>query len=104
MAVIQLRGQDYLSVVDGATKPVLLDFYADWCGPCRMLAPILEEVAENYSEDCVFCRINVDGEPELAAKFGISVIPTLIRIENGEKTDESTGYLSKEELLAFLRL
>ena len=83
-------------------KTVLVDLYADWCGPCRMLAPILEEV-ETEREDVKVCKINVDDEPELAARFGIASIPTLLFFKNSAIIKKSVGYRYKGELEKILR-
>ncbi len=82
-------------------RPVLLDFWATWCAPCRMLAPIVEEIAESHDEIKVG-TVDVDEQPELAAKFGISSIPTLVVIKNGQVTDISVGYRQREEIEGML--
>ena len=104
MAVTKITNAEYQNLATGSDKPIVLDFYADWCGPCRMLAPVFDEVAEEHPADYLYCRVNVDEEPALASRFGISVIPTLVRVDKGNVLDESTGYLPKEELLSFLKL
>ena len=81
--------------------PVLLDFYADWCGPCRMVAPIVHEIAEE-NENVVVGKINVDDEPELAQKFGVMSIPTLVVLKNGEEVARATGARAKPQILAML--
>ena len=80
---------------------VIVDFYADWCGPCKMLAPILDEIAEER-EDVLVGKINVDDSPLLAARFGIVSIPTLIVFENGEEKKKIIGYTPKDEILRLL--
>lgn len=82
-------------------KTVLVDLYADWCGPCRMLSPILEEV-ETEREDVKICKINVDEEAEIASSFGASYIPMLVLIKDGKAVASSTGYKTKEQVLAFI--
>lgn len=82
-------------------KTVLVDFFATWCGPCKMLAPVLEEVAPDYP-DVEFVKVDVDDEPDLARRYGISVIPTLFVIKNGEVTANTKGYLNADELRAFV--
>jgi thioredoxin 1 len=83
-------------------KPVLMDFYADWCGPCRMQGPILEEVKVAYEGKAEIKKINVDKENDLATKYGIFVVPTLILEKDGKELNRWTGVTSKEELTAAL--
>ncbi len=82
-------------------KTVLVDFFATWCGPCKMLAPVLEEVAPDYP-DVEFVKVDVDEEPDLARRYGVSVIPTLFVIKNGEVTANTKGYMGADELHAFV--
>lgn len=82
-------------------KTVLLDFYADWCGPCRMVSPIVEEIAEENPQYIVG-KINVDNEPELAQKFGIMSIPTLVVMQNGKIVHQSVGARPKQQILEML--
>ena len=83
------------------SKTVLLDFWASWCGPCRMVSPIIDEIA-NERADLKVGKVNVDEQPELAAKFGVMSIPTLIVFKNGEEVDRSVGALPKARLQALL--
>lgn len=94
--------KDNFNSVKNSSKPVLLDFYADWCGPCRMVSPIVDEIA-NENPQYLIGKINVDKEPELAQKFKVLSIPTLAVIKNGEVISQSAGARSKSEILAILK-
>ena len=85
-----------------AGKPVLLDFWAEWCGPCKMITPILEEVAKEYGDKIQIAKINVDENQEIPAKFGIRGIPTLILFKNGEIAAQKVVALAKSQLTAFI--
>ncbi len=80
---------------------VLVDFWAEWCGPCMMLSPLVEEVSEEI-DDIKFCKVNCDVARDLALEFGIMTIPNLILFENGEKINQSIGYIEKDELIDFV--
>lgn len=100
MAVRSLKGGEFQAALSENAK-VLIDFYADWCGPCRMLSPLVEEISKER-EDTAFYKVNVDEEGELAAMFGIASIPTLICFKNGEVSGTRLGYCDKEEIGALL--
>ena len=85
-----------------SSKPVLVDYWAAWCGPCKMIAPILEEVAKEYGDRITIAKLNVDENPETAAKFGIRGIPTLMLFKDGQVAQTKVGALSKSQLTAFL--
>ena len=85
-----------------SSKPVLVDYWAAWCGPCKMIAPILEEVAKEYGDKITIAKLNVDENPETAAKFGIRGIPTLMLFKDGQVAQTKVGALSKSQLTAFL--
>ena len=87
--------------VKNQEKTVLLDFYADWCGPCRMVSPIVDEIADERT-DIIVGKINVDDEPELAGEFGVYSIPTLVVMKNGRIVNQSTGARPKAHILAML--
>lgn len=98
MSVINITAENFENEVIKSDKPVLLDFYADWCGPCKMVAPIVHAIAEEHSEYKVG-KINVDDQPELASKFRVMSIPTLVVIKDGQVAAQAVGFRSKEEIL-----
>ncbi len=101
MSVIHISNQNFASEVLASEKPVLLDFYADWCGPCRMVGPVVEEIA-NERADIKVGKINVDEESALAEKFGVMSIPTLVVIKDGQVTNQAVGARAKAQILAML--
>ena len=101
MSVIKINKDNFEIEVLKCEGKVLLDFYADWCGPCRMVAPVVEEISEEHPEYKV-CKINVDEENELASKFGITSIPALFVMENGKIINQALGARPKEYILDML--
>ena len=101
MAEITITNKNFDQEVLASDKPVLVDFWATWCGPCRMLAPIIEEIAESRS-DVKVGKVNVDEEGELAVRFGISSIPTVIVFKNGDIAAQAIGYRPRAEIEALL--
>ena len=102
MAVINITSANFESEVLHSDKPVLLDFWATWCGPCRMIAPVLEEVAKERPVVTV-CKVDVDEERELALEYGVSSIPTLLVFRDGKVVNQSIGAMPKERILAMLQ-
>ena len=102
MSIIHITAENYDAQVQNAAGKILLDFWAPWCGPCRMIAPFLEEIAEE-DESVTIGKINVDDEMALAAKFGIVSIPTLIVMENGKAVQTAVGYRPKAAILKLLK-
>ena len=101
MSVLHITKETFEAEVLKSDKPVLLDFYAVWCGPCKMIAPILEEIAAER-EDIKVCKVNVDEEPELAAQYQVVSIPTLFVMEKGEIKNQSLGAKPKPQILELL--
>ena len=101
MSAIQINKENFQDVVVKAEKKVLLDFWAPWCGPCRMVLPVVEEIAEER-EDIVVGKVNVDEQPELANQFGVMTIPTLIVFEGGQEIRRSVGAKNKKAILSMV--
>ena len=99
MAEIILTKDNFEKEIKESDKAVLIDFWATWCGPCKMIAPIIKEIAEEFSDEVKVCKVNIDDEPSLATKFGITSIPTLLVIKNGEVVKTSVGYIPKEKII-----
>lgn len=101
MSIININKSNFDSEVIKSDKKVLVDFWAPWCGPCHMLLPTIEEIAEER-DDIKVCKINVDDESELAASFGIMSIPTLMVFENGKVIKKSLGAKPKDDVLELI--
>ena len=95
---IHFTDENFTTEVLSSDIPVLVDFYADWCGPCKMLAPVIETLAQEYDGKVKIGKLNVDNAPDTAAKFGIMSIPTLLYFKNGELVNKSIGVVAKSEI------
>ncbi len=102
MAVVTCTNQTFEKEVLASDKPVLIDFWAPWCGPCRMLSPIVDEIAEEERGRVKVCKVNIDEQPELASRFGVMSIPTLVVLKDGEIQATSVGLKPKAEVLRLL--
>ena len=101
MSAINVNKNNFNQEVLNSDKPVLMDFWAPWCGPCRMVVPLVDEIAAERS-DIKVCKINVDEQPELAAQFGVMSIPTLVVMKNGKVINQAVGARPKAQILAML--
>jgi thioredoxin 1 len=97
-ATVELNEQNFEQQVLRADKPVVVDFWAEWCGPCKMLGPSVDQVAADNRERFVVAKVNVDENPELAARYDIQSIPTLLYFAGGELRDRTVGVISKKEI------
>lgn len=101
MAVTEITKENYEAEVLQSDKPVLIDFWAAWCGPCQMLSPVVDEIAEER-DDIKVCKVNVDENEYLAMEYRVMSIPTLVVMKGGEETNRSVGVITKDEILALL--
>ena len=99
--VKKIKTEEFDKLLKG-DKPVVCDFFADWCGPCKMLAPVIDECSEQYADKAVFVKVNVDESPDLASRYGIMAIPFIGVFVGGNLADKSVGYSAKDELEKFL--
>jgi thioredoxin 1 len=99
---IDVNEDNFESIVINADRPVLVDFWAEWCGPCKMLTPTIESIAEEYQDRSHTVKINVDDAPAIATKFGIRSIPTILLFKDGKVEEQRVGAVSKEELTSLL--
>ena len=96
---MHLNAQDFETKVMGGEGLVLVDFWADWCGPCRRLGPVIDEIAEEMEGALVVGKVNIDEENELATRFSVMSIPTVILFKNGQEVDRTVGAVPKQQLL-----
>ena len=101
MKVLHINKDNFHNEVLNSEKPVLLDFFASWCGPCRMVGPILDEIAEER-EDIKVCKVDIDEQPELASRFRVMSIPTLMVLKDGQIMEQSVGARPKHQILAMV--
>lgn len=104
MSVMHITKENFTQEVLHASTPVLIDFWAPWCGPCRMLAPLIDQLAEELKDSTKVAKIDVDAQPELASLFGVASIPTLIVMQDGKVIDQSVGLKAKHQIRQMLPL
>lgn len=103
MSVISLNEKNFEEEVIKSEKPVLIDFWASWCGPCRMMSPVVDQIAEEMQDEVKVCKINIDEEENLAVKYNVMSIPTFIVFKEGKEAGRSVGVQDKEEIKAMLK-
>lgn len=99
---LEITDANFEEVVMNSDKPVVVDFWAEWCGPCRMIGPVIEEMSSEYEGKAIIGKVNVDENPGVSAKFGVRNIPTILFVKNGEIADKSVGAVPKAQLTAKL--
>ena len=102
MATVKITDENFETEVVKASKPVIVDFWAEWCGPCKMIGPILEELSDEFSDKVTIAKHNIDEEPNTPTKYGVRGIPTLMLFKNGNLVDSKVGSLPKSALEAWL--
>ncbi len=100
--ITNLTSETFDSFIAGAGKPVLVDLWASWCGPCRMLSPLVDKLAEDLADKLAVAKVNVDESAEVAMKFGVSSIPTLLLFKDGKLLNRSVGLVPPDQLMAFV--
>ena len=102
MQIVHVSDETFQEEVLDSTQPVLIDYWAEWCGPCKTIAPVLEEIADDYSGKLKVAKLNIDDNPETPPKYGIRGIPTLMLFKNGNVEATKVGAVSKSQLTAFI--
>jgi len=100
--VLHLNEENFEEIVNNSAKPVFIDFWAPWCGPCRMLGPVVEEIANDFEGKVVVAKVNVDENQNLAQKFGVMSIPTMVVMKNGETVNKMVGFAPKQAIASML--
>lgn len=103
MSVVSVNKNDFEAEVLKASKPVVVDFWAEWCGPCKMIAPLLNEISEEVAAEVKIVKLNIDENPELATQYGIRSIPTLLAFKDGQIVANMTGAVPKTKLLEWIK-
>ena len=103
MSVISLNEKNFEEEVLNSTKPVLIDFWASWCGPCKMMSPVIDSLAEEMGEKVKVCKINIDEEQNLAVKYNVMSIPTFVVLKDGKEVGRSIGVQDKEKIISMLK-
>lgn len=104
MSIQNLTVDNFDEFIHQATTPVLVDFWAPWCGPCRMLSPVVDEIAGEHEDKVTVAKVNIDDDPELASRYGIMSIPSLLVFQNGELRESSVGVIPKDQILKLVEL
>ncbi len=104
MATIDVTKETFQEEVLQSELPVLVEFWATWCGPCKALAPIMDEISEEYKDKVKVCKVNIDDQAELAAEYSVMAVPSIMVVKEGEITSAAVGYRAKEELTSMLDL
>lgn len=99
---IILTNENFDEVIENSAIPCLVDFWAEWCGPCRMLGPVIDELAEDYDGEVKVCKVNIDEQSELAMRFKVMTIPTVLLFKNGEVVDKSIGAVPKSNFVTMI--
>lgn len=103
MAILKLTGENFEQEVMKSEQPVLIDFWATWCGPCQMIAPVVDKIAEEM-KSVKICKVNIDEQPELAQQFRVMSIPTLVVVKDGKVVNNSIGFQQKADIVAMLNV